>query len=64
MKFEGRELKDWQEQVWDAKRRIYERTKDQGFEAYLEDIREGARAFRAEQESNASNNVERPPEDV
>ena len=48
MRFRGRELGDWQEQVWDAKKKVYEETKDKTFQEYLAHVREGARAFLAE----------------
>lgn len=48
MKFKGREMKDWQEQVWDAKEKIYQATKGKSFQEYLAYIREGAQAFIAD----------------
>ena len=48
MRFRGREIADWQQQVWDAKERIYQETKGKSFREYLEHIRKGADAFRAE----------------
>lgn len=48
MKFRGREMKDWQQQVWDAKEKIYQETRDQSFEDYLAYIRKGAEAFLTE----------------
>ena len=38
MLFKGRELKDWQEQVWDAKRKIYQETMHMDFTEYLKYI--------------------------
>lgn len=48
MKFEGREMQDWQQQVWDAKEKIYRQTKGKSFQEYLANIRKGAKAFREE----------------
>ena len=48
MKFDGRELAEWQQQVWDAKETIYQQTKGKSFREYLENIRKGADAFRVE----------------
>ena len=48
MRFKGRQMPDWQQQVWDAKDRIYQGTKGKSFREYLKDIRRGADAFRAE----------------
>lgn len=48
MKFEGREMQDWQQQVWDAKEKIYQQTKGKSFQEYLANIRKGAKAFREE----------------
>ena len=48
MRFRGREMADWQQQVWDAKQRIYQQTKGRSFREYLENVRKGAEAFRAE----------------
>ncbi|MBN1943923.1 MAG: hypothetical protein JW849_11575 [Phycisphaerae bacterium] len=47
MKFKGRELEDWQKQVWDAKKKIREELKDCDFKEYLKNIRQGAEAFRS-----------------
>jgi len=47
MKFEGRDLPDWQQQVWDAKENIYQATKGKSFQEYLANIRKGAEAFRS-----------------
>lgn len=48
MRFRGKEMPDWQEQVWDAKEKIYQQTKGKSFAEYLGNIRRGAHAFRAE----------------
>ena len=48
MKFNGRELEDWQEQVWNAKKKIRKELKNCSFEEYLQNIRQGAEAFRSE----------------
>ncbi|MCK4614558.1 MAG: hypothetical protein KAU14_07135 [Thermoplasmata archaeon] len=48
MIFKGRNLKDWQEQVWEAKENIYQETKDMGFNEYLNHISKGASAFLKE----------------
>ena len=48
MKYRGREMTDWQRQVWDAKETIYQETKGKSFREYLENVRKGADAFRAE----------------
>ncbi len=48
MIFKDRSLKDWQEQVWEAKEKIYQETKDMDFKEYLIYIRKGASAFLKE----------------
>ncbi len=48
MIFKGRKLKDWQEQVWDAKENIYQETKGMNFKEYLSYIHKGASAFLKE----------------
>lgn len=48
MKFNGREMPDWQQQVWGAKEKIYRETEGKSFGEYLANIRKGAEAFRAE----------------
>ena len=58
MKFEGKEIQDWQEQVWEAKEKIYRETKGKSFHEYLAYIRMGAEMFQAEgraQEQTPSN---------
>lgn len=45
MIFNGRNLKDWQEQVWDAKEKIYQETKDMSFKEYLDYIQDGVSSF-------------------
>jgi len=41
MIFNGRNLKDWQEQVWDAKEKIYQETKNMSFKEYMGYIQNG-----------------------
>jgi hypothetical protein len=48
MIFKGRNLRDWQEQVWDAKEKIYQETKSMSFKEYLNYIQKGASAFLKE----------------
>ncbi len=50
MIFNGRNLKDWQEQVWDAKEKIYQDTKDMSFKEYLNYIQSGVSSFLEEDE--------------
>jgi len=48
MKYKDRQLVDWQQQVWDAKEKVYQETKGKSFQEYLANIRQGAKAFRTE----------------
>ncbi|PIU68130.1 MAG: hypothetical protein COS84_01665 [Armatimonadetes bacterium CG07_land_8_20_14_0_80_40_9] len=48
MIFKGKNLKDWQEQVWEAKEKIYQETKDMSFKEYLNYISKGASVFLGE----------------
>ena len=48
MRFRGRQLADWQQQVWDAKEKVYQETKGKSFQEYLANVRQGAKAFRTQ----------------
>ncbi len=48
MRFESRDMKDWQEQVWESKEKIYQETKDMNFKEYLDYIYKGASFFLKE----------------
>jgi hypothetical protein len=48
MIFNGRNLMDWQEQVWNAKEKIYQETKNMSFKEYLNYIHNGVSSFLEE----------------
>ena len=48
MIFKRKNLKDWQEQVWEAKEKIYQETEGMNFKEYLSYIHQGAERFLAE----------------
>lgn len=57
MRFKGRVMKDWQEQVWEAKEKIYLETKNMDFKSYLDYIRKGASDFINKQKAKIPTNT-------